>query len=279
MGAYGEATYRLSARVARASGEPFLPHDEELHDPGVVRDTVRWLTPRVEAVVLRVAASGDVGADGDDLDRDWLLRPDGSPPMPVPQPRWGFGRESEAWSLARRWVDAWETCHNGCWMAHAAEEVGVPAADLLAALCRLASSAASSAGVSETSASLPGDVASLCRRGARISPEDVARVAAATREAHAEAMALAGSIHRRTCAAAMSRRHVGALFGSWRGGGDFGGNAWIVASNYAVAVSPDPSRKADGLRAAARVMRESVGTLDVVEAAIRTERRRTRGGR
>jgi hypothetical protein len=53
----------------------------------------------------------------------------------VPKPAWERSFSAEEWSFKREWVEAWETCDQAGWMAHAATAVGCDRRLVVTALC------------------------------------------------------------------------------------------------------------------------------------------------
>ncbi len=114
------------ARPVVASGLRWARHDAVFRDPDVALDELRGLGRPSEPCVLRVDAEppqAEVVFRG-----DWLC--DGSSPLPprrLPAPgpgtAWRFSRASLRWARARPWLEAWELCRDGRWLAHAAATV------------------------------------------------------------------------------------------------------------------------------------------------------------
>ena len=109
----------LSAREVVAAGGAFSPRGEAITDVGVALDEIMSLEAGQEAVVLRVAMSGErlshLGRPAASLAGDWLCEPGGGPPRRLTRLAWpvGYGRE---WAARRPTLDAWESCRNAQWM-------------------------------------------------------------------------------------------------------------------------------------------------------------------
>lgn len=277
-----ETVFKISARHASAHGRPFLPSGEDLHDPGVVRDTIASLTPSVEPAVLRVEATGDVGAEADSLNADWLLYPDGSRPERLPFPAWVFNPQAHDWSAERRWVEAWEGCERGSWLACAAASSALPPRPLISALCDAASACAARHGVSGRATRLVSRVAEACDSG-RTGPAEVAHVRGLVAEVTQQAWGLIGR-GGGTARAAEACIWAGSSFVNWLSGASYHLQAWSVAACASEAATLESLRSGRSSEYAARegeaeearcadAVRARIGTLTALESLVRRRRR------
>lgn len=128
----------FEVREVVAAGLDFRPAGV-FEDPGVAADEVASFRARQEPLVLRVTARGGVASERRALAGDWLCDADGSAPSRLPPAGaglpWGYSGESWRWVEGREWLDAWESCGKGAWMAYAAAECGVSDATLGRAMC------------------------------------------------------------------------------------------------------------------------------------------------
>lgn len=128
----------FEVREVVAAGLDFRPAGV-FEDPGVAADEVASFRARQEPLVLRVTARGGVASERRALAGDWLCDADGSAPSRLPPAGaglpWGYSGESWRWVEGREWLDAWESCSKGAWMAYAAAECGVNDASLGLAMC------------------------------------------------------------------------------------------------------------------------------------------------
>ena len=108
-------------------------------DPGVAADEVKSFRSPREPTVLRVTARGGGAAERRSLAGDWLCDADEREPSRLPPAEdglaWGCSSESWRWAAGREWLDAWEACDKGAWMAYAAAECGVSDSVLGRAMC------------------------------------------------------------------------------------------------------------------------------------------------
>ena len=117
----------MSARAVASFREPFSPTGMRFYDAGVALDEIESLTSNVEPVVLRVSSHGV-------SDTDWLCA-DHDPPRRIRRPDWEYSFQSRRWSESKTWLDAWELCEDGVWLAHAAAAVGLSRRLVVAAAC------------------------------------------------------------------------------------------------------------------------------------------------
>ena len=128
----------LSARPVEAAGAGFSA-GESYEDVGVALDEIGALTGNIEPVVLRVSALGGTEADRDSVAGDWLCV-DHEPPRRIPSPVWNYSEEARLWTFDREWLEAWETCEDARWMLGAAGDCRVDRRCLAAAAAACAES-------------------------------------------------------------------------------------------------------------------------------------------
>ncbi len=116
------STLEFWARPVISPSAPWVRYDEQFTDAGVASDFLGSLGFPSEPCVVRAAANGrQIPAPLKGL---WLCdAATPKSPVRIPAPRWRYSVEATAWSSARTWLDAWETCDRMDWMCGALTRV------------------------------------------------------------------------------------------------------------------------------------------------------------
>lgn len=220
---------------------------EAFADPDVALDEILSLTGNAEPAVLRVVATGGSARGRAKLAGDWLCAADGGSPRRLPFAAWKYGRESEAWSSGRTWLDAWEECEDARWMLHAAVTIGVDRRLVVLAACACA------------------------RTALRFAPEDEHRPRRAIETAEAWARGKAteqdlrdAAVSAYASASAAAEADGAAYAAAYAAEAAAGTYAAAYAAEAAASYNEDRS---SGLRDMSNIVREKVPTLAVLRAA------------
>lgn len=127
----------MEARSAEVSRAAWMPHGEDIHDPGVALDMASTIETSAGCAVLRVYAEPASSRLFRGVVGDWLCQ-SSRPGENVLVPRGGWegapGRNG-AYLRGMEQIDAWEMCPVGLWMIRELRAVGAPPATAVIAGC------------------------------------------------------------------------------------------------------------------------------------------------